>query len=180
MSQDGKPKAKTGKTALIVAIVAVVVVVVILVGSLVWIFPMWGPGVVGSGNLVTEEMSFSDFTTVEARSGFLVVITQSNSYSVSITADDNVIDNVEVSKSGETLIVGPKPGFVSTPSTLKAEITMPDLYGMQLSGGSHGTVKGFDSSHSFVLVLLGGSHITAEGAADDLSVTASGGSHLDL
>ena len=64
---------------------------------------------------------------------------------------------------------------------MRAEITMPDLYELQLSGGSYGTVKGFHSSHSFVLGLSGGSHIErAEGSANDLHIIASGGSHLDM
>jgi len=56
---------------------------------------------------------------------------------------------------------------------------MPDLHDLQLSGGSHGVVKGFYSLHSFVLSLSGSSHIEAEGTANDLSICASGGSHLE-
>jgi len=178
------PTAKGRKTPWIVPFVASVVVatviIAVLVSALVWIFPLWGPGGVGSGNLVTKEMSFSDFTAVEAGMGFTVVITQSSSYSVSITADENLFDSIQVSKSGETLNLGTKLGNYKW-STLRAEITMPDLYELQLSGGSHGTVKGFHSSHSFVLDLFQGSHIErAEGSANDLHIRAWGGSHLDM
>jgi len=64
---------------------------------------------------------------------------------------------------------------------LRIEIPMPNLHDLQLSGGSlsHGVVKGFYSLHSFVLSLSGSSHIETEGTANDLSICASGGSHLE-
>jgi hypothetical protein len=135
---------------------------------------------VGSGQLTTEEMNFSDFTIVECEKGFEVVITQSSSYSVRITADDNVFDYIQVSKTGDRLNIGLKPNDYRD-LTLRAEITMPDLYELQLSSGSHGTIEGFSSTHKLVLGLSGGSHIKrAEGSASDLFINASGGSHVDL
>lgn len=63
---------------------------------------------------------------------------------------------------------------------MRIEIPMPNLHDLQLSGGSHGVVKGFYSLHSLVLSLSGSSHIETEGTANDLSISASGGSHLEL
>ncbi|MBA7716414.1 hypothetical protein ES703_125487 [subsurface metagenome] len=81
---------------------------------------------------------------------------------------------------------------------------MPDLYKLELSGGSHASVSGFDSSHDLSVRLSGGSHLSEplipgdisagnadfnlsggshvnlSGSADDLSVKCSGGSHIDL
>ena len=57
---------------------------------------------------------------------------------------------------------------------------MPSLHGLEFSGGSQGDVSGFSSSHDFVLGLSGGSQVTMVGSARDLTVDASGGSHLYL
>jgi len=59
--------------------------------------------VTGSGTLDTQEMDFSDFTRVEVGYAFEVEIVRSDSYTVSITADDILFEYVQVSKEGETL-----------------------------------------------------------------------------
>ena len=79
--------------------------------------------VVGSENLITKEEQFMDFTEVDAGSGFTVEISKSSSYSVIVTADDNVMEYIEVSKSGETLNVGVRWGTSFSSATLKIKIT---------------------------------------------------------
>ena len=61
---------------------------------------------IGSGNLVTNEEFISDFTSVDAASGFEVGISQSNSYKILVEADDNVMEYIEVGKSGDALVIG--------------------------------------------------------------------------
>jgi len=200
---------------------AIVLIVIVVAASVVGAVVVWWL-LVGSVNLVTEEMEFSDFMSVEAGWGFEVEITQSSSYSVEITADEYVevsrtgedeyereltFDYIQVSKVGDTLVIGLKSDYnyrsvhPLRPLTLRAEITMLDLYELKLSGGSQGTAKGFTSSHEFAVdlsggsrfsgdyttsgdaqfILSGGSHLIGlDGAANDLTINGSGGSHLDL
>ena len=166
---------------IIVIVVAVVVISIIGFGMI----GRWWPfrPITGSGNLVTLDKSFSDFTAIDAGWGFEVTITKSDTYSVSITVDDNMIDNIQVTKSGSTLNIDLKPGSYNR-VTLKADINLPLLRELQLSGGSHGFVNGFDVppyySSDFILGLSGGSHVEMEGSANKISVEASGGSHIDL
>jgi len=166
---------------IIIIVVAVVVIGIIGFGMI----GRWWPlrPVIGSGNLVTLDKSFSDFTVIDAGWGFEVNITKSDTYSVSITVDDNMIDYVQVTKSGSTLNIGLKPGTYGR-VTLKANIEVPLLRELHLSGGSHGFVNGFYVppyfSSNFILSLSGGSHAEMEGSANAISIEASGGSHLDL
>ena len=139
----------------------------------------FGPSITGSGNVVTETYDFSGFTSVEAEEGFEVVITKSDSYAVSVTTDDNVIDKVQISRPGDALHLEMAPVNVRT-FTLKAVISMPELYELTLSKGSHGEVSGFSSSRDFVLGLSAGSHVEMVGSAGGLVLEASGGSHFDL
>ena len=140
---------------------------------------IFGRSITGSGNLVSEDMSFSGFTVVDAGYGFTVEITKSASYSIKIITDDNVMEYVQVSKSGNDLNINLKTGSYQN-VVLKAEITMPDLNELELSGGSHGYVDGFTSLDEFTLDLSGGSHADVEGSAEVLIVDASGGSHIEL
>jgi hypothetical protein len=135
--------------------------------------------VVGSGNLETEEMGFSDFTIVQVGSGFEVEISKSSSYSVNVTADDNVFDFIQTSKTGDTLTIGLKWGYSYQSLTLRAKITIPELYELQVSGGTHGTVEGVSSSRKFVLGLSGGSSLDMDDmSVGDVDIDLSGGSHL--
>lgn len=167
------------------AIILIVVIVVgaVVVGAVVWWFWPFLGHVVGSGNLVTEDYDFSDFTGVDVGSGFEVEITQSSSYSINITADDNMFDYIEVFKTGETLTIRLKWGHSYESAEAGDRLTiiaMPELYELEFSGGTQGNVEGFTSSHDFVLSLSGGSTISLEGAANDLTISGSGGSHLYL
>ena len=136
-------------------------------------------GVTGSGTPVTETPSITGFTSVSAAMGFNVEITESSTFSVRVTVDDNVVDRLRVTKEGDTLSITLDPG-IYTSMTLRAVVTMPLIEGLELSGGSRGFIRGFVGLTSLDLELSGGSHVDAEGSAIDLTVDASGGSTLDL
>ena len=58
--------------------------------------------------MATWEYEFADFTNVDVSSAFTVDITQSDSYSVSITVNENLLDYLNVYQSGKTLYIGLK------------------------------------------------------------------------
>ncbi len=134
----------------------------------------------GSGNLVSETYVQSDFSSVEAANGFEVSLTRSSDFSVEITADDNIIDLVEVSRIGDSLRVRLQPGYIYSAVTLRAAIGMPDLRGLSLSGGSQADITGFDSPNALSLVLSGGSGIAGDITAGDAAMNLSGGSSVKL
>jgi len=117
-------------------IVGVLIVVFLISGLLVG---CRGVTITGSGNLKTETFNFSNFNRVEAESGFQVELTKSSTFSIEVTADDNVLEDIEVDKSGDTLRIRPKWNRIYHSVTLRAKIAMPDLYGLELSGGSRAT-----------------------------------------
>jgi D-alanyl-D-alanine carboxypeptidase len=185
----------------IVGIVVAVVLTVVLLAAFgvfggVGIF---GGVIVGSGNLTTKNFNLSDFTEVAAQSGFQLELVQSSTFSVEVTADDNVMDYINVNKSGNTLKIRPQWNRSFRSATLIAKITMPDLYEIKLSGGSGASISGFSSLHDLSVGLSGGSSVTGDitagdayfnlsggsqvnlqGTADDLDVNGSGGSQLEL
>lgn len=125
----------------------------------------------GPGSVVSEEKDLTDFTYVEVEGTFEVEITQSDSFSITISADSSFFDYVAVTKAGETLRIYLNPrhtftDFTLQARTLKAKITMPNLYGLELSGASKATVSGFKSSHDFSLDISGASSL----AMDDITV----------
>ena len=181
---SSEPPGKSSKKPLNSLIIALIVIisVIVIIGLISTVFFL---GVfpferrVGSGNLVTREEFITDFTSVNAESGFIVVISQSNTYSIVVTADDNVIDYVDISKSGDTLNVGVDWGTFLSSTTLKIEITMPKLSRLELSSGSQGLVEEF-SSEAVSIDLSSGSQLTGHGETESLDVNLSSGSQLDF
>lgn len=185
----------------------VLLVVVVAVAAVVGAFSLggWQPfgRVVGSGNWVTRGYSLSNFTAVEVGNGFAVEIIRSSSFSINITADDNMFDYIQVLKTDERLAIHLKWGYSYVSSRAReglVNITMPALYELDLSGGTVGSVEGFSSSHEFIVNLSGGSSLAGDfvtnadaqldlsggstlsmvGAAANLQISASGGSGLEL
>jgi hypothetical protein len=163
-----------------IAVLAVVLVAALITVSL--LLAGWFPftRVVGSGNLQTQEEALSDFAVVDVGSGFKVNITQASSYRIAITADENLFNYIQVTKTADTLTIRLTPAVSYQTSGLKAEITMPDLQEVQFSGGVDGTVTGFVLSHDFTAELSGGSILRMDGEAENLSAAGSGGSRLEL
>jgi len=138
---------------------------------LVVVIMLSGCVVPGSGSEVVEErkFDFTDFTYVEVGVSFEVEIIQSDSFSVTIIADDLFVKNdlVQVTKEGETLRIYLLPrlplhstsfgtpwfSFIKKERTFKAKITMPILYGLRLYQGTNGVITGFSSSNDFNLDL---------------------------
>ena len=130
--------------------------------------------VIGSGNLETQEMDYTDFTKLDIGSAFEVEIIQDDSYSVSITVDDNLWDYLSVSQSGDTLKIGLKNPWRYIRTTQRASITMPELWELDLSGAADGEISGFASTHSLKCRVSGASslvmnHIESGDAEIDVS-----------
>ncbi|MFC1958464.1 head GIN domain-containing protein [Chloroflexota bacterium] len=156
-----------------------VLVLTLLLVSLVLLISCAGV-VAGSRDLTTKTYNFSDFTTIEAHQGFQVELSQSTEFSIEITIDDNLVEYLEIDKSGSTLIIRLKQNRMYTLATLRAKVTLPDIDRLDLSGGSQAEVTGFDLSHNLSIELSGGSRVTGDISADDVDLKLSGGSRIEL
>jgi hypothetical protein len=138
-----------------------------------------GSELTGSGDIVTRTFDYQGFTAIDASYGFNLEVTQGNEYSIIVSVDDNIVDRLRVSKSGDTLKISLEQGNYKV-LHLDTKITMPSLNSLEFSRGVRGSVTGFSSTHDFNLDLSGGSRATIVGSAGDLTIDASGGSQLNL
>jgi len=181
------------------AIIIIAIVAAVAVTCTVLVLRGWPGALIGSGNLETEEYAFTNFTEVEISSAFEFEIEQSSSYSINVTADDNVIDYVRVSQDGQTLKISLGRVIWLGPVTLRASVTMPQLRELTVSGASRGTVSGFSSTEDLDITVSGASRLTGditagnvefgisgastiqmEGSANDIDANVSGASRLNL
>ena len=135
--------------------------------------------IVGSGNLITQEMDATDFTKLEISHVFQAKVTRADSFFISITVDDNLPEYVVVRKSGNTLRIYLEGGYTYIGTTKIVEITMPKVDKLSLSGASQGEVSGFRSSDSLELEASGVSSLNIDDLkAGDTVFEISGGSHV--
>jgi len=134
----------------------------------------------GSGDVVTQEEDISGFDEVSASHNFDVNIEQGDSYEVVIRIDDNLLDDLEVTKQGDRLEIGFKRNIITRNATMEADITMPRLRGVDLSGASDAHITGFDSNDDFSSGLSGASSLSGDIRSGDVSLDLSGASEVTL
>ena len=161
----------------VLIIVLTVIAVICLVAILHGVFGI-APWVIrGSGPIVEKEYSFQEFDQVEVSSAIEFETTQSVDYSIKVTGYENLIERLEVGLSGQTLIIGLKPGSYFN-NNVKAVITVPALSKLVVSGASRGTAKGFRSADDFDLEVSGASRAEVDIEAGKTTVDVSGASRV--
>ncbi|UCD10092.1 MAG: DUF2807 domain-containing protein [Dehalococcoidales bacterium] len=158
---------------------------VILILTLVAVLILPGcNGTIGAGEVITEKKDFKNFTSVDISSAFEVDIIQSSTYSVVISADEDLFDYIEVSQTGSKLVIYLSPRHIFTDFTLgkrvlKAEISMASLHELVISGASKGTVTGFKSASPLTLDISGATTLKiVDIVAGDTDCEVSGASKL--
>ena len=165
------------------AVVGVVIAIAIIVIALLAVGVLPGSqspfGHIGSGNVTTQQFNLTDFSAISASHGFNVQIIQGTTYSVKVSTDDNLQQYLNVHKEGNTLYVELQPGGYQT-TQLKAEITLPTIKNIQLSGGTIANAQNINLNDTLGIDLSGGSQVTMTGQATDLTLSGSGGSIMHL
>ncbi|MHB0875021.1 MAG: head GIN domain-containing protein [Anaerolineae bacterium] len=161
----------------------------------------FGRRTTGSGQLENRTYDLADFSALDVSHAFEVNVQRGDSYSVVVTADDNLFRYLTVTRRGSTLRLGvdPDAGTVFGTITLRADITMPELTAVSLSGASRCNVSGFASGQDLSAELSGASTLDGDmsvvdarfelsgasraelaGSAEDLTIDLSGAASLDL
>jgi hypothetical protein len=136
----------------------------------------------GSGAVVTQERPLSGFDRVQASQCFQVDIRQGEEFSVVVRIDEELVEYLDVVKRGDTLSIGLKPDYSYTfqDATMQAEVTMPELARLDLSGASRATITGFESEKALEVELSGSSSLRGTIRAGDTTFDVSGSSRVSL
>lgn len=164
-------KSKVGVTLL--GILAAIVLLVPAIGCRNF------PIIVGSGPVTTQDFQLSGFNEVQISSAFGAEIQPSSEYSVSVTASENLFQYMDIRKDGNTLIVAMKPGISWNTGRPMANITMPELRSINLSGAVKATTGNFNSTNPLRIGVSGASSLDVGSfTAGDTSVDVSGASRV--
>ncbi len=159
------------------------------------------PTIVGSGKPATKRWDLADFTEVEVSHPFHAELTRADRFAVTVTADDNVLEHVQVTKEGTRLRLRleDNQSYRLHRDSLKVAIALPDLVSLSLSHGARASIGGFESKRPFearvihggrlegsigagplVLNVMHGGKIALKGTAEVARLTALHGSQLAL
>jgi hypothetical protein len=164
-----------------IVVAITVLVIAAFACSLADISSLTPQSISGSGNVITKEETIVDFDKVDLSTSFDAQISQAADYKVVLRVDDNLVDYLQVEKIGSTLKIGLKPSAsIRGPVTLEAEISMPELVGIDLSGASTANISGFSSIENLNVALSGSSSLKGDITAGDTTVDLSGSSDMKI
>lgn len=134
-------------------------------------------GVQGSGNAKTETRSVSGFEKINANGAVNMEIAVGKDFSVTVEADDNILEHIKTETNGDTLRIYSE-GRLSTKTKINVKISMPELSAMDINGASTAIVSNANSD-SLELKANGASKIKIDGQVKDLDANANGASTID-
>ena len=136
-------------------------------------------GIKGSGQVVTEELELTGFDRIEVGNTFEVTISRAGLYDIIVEADDNLLEYIDVSKSGETLSIRLQSGRSTRNATLRVQVALPELRSVSFRGASRGRIQGFEMGQ-FDATLSGASFLSGDIVTGDIGISLSGASAVEL
>lgn len=136
----------------------------------------------GTGTIQTKNYGLEGFSRVDAANAFQIEIVQAETFSVNVSAYENLFDYVQVRLEGSTLrlYLDPTHLYNLRDSSLKAKVTMPVLEGIALSGACRRTLNGFKSPKDLAVNLSGASQLDGGMDAGNVRMDVSGASRVTL
>ena len=133
----------------------------------------------GSGTITTETRSVSGFNEIAVSGSGDVIVEAGDEESLTIEADDNLLELLTSEVSGDRLELGVKTLQRIRPSrTIVYRVTVIDLAEFDISGSADVTITGL-ATGSFEASISGSGDIDVVGQADDLTVRISGSGSYD-
>ncbi len=128
----------------------------------------------GSGDVTTEDREVSGFTSVSLQGMGELVIDQTGSESLTITADDNLLPYIETRVRGRQLIISTRENTVFNDVTdLAYHVTVNTIDSVELDGIGSIQVNQIDND-KWQVDLAGGGNITVSGKVDTQTIEING------
>lgn len=134
---------------------------------------------------VTITPDLKDFSRVELRTAADVDITVGESFSVTVTADDELMEETEIIVRGDRLLIKRKNEderrFFDWKSDgdMDVVITMPEIEEMQINGSGDTVIRGVDSDE-LELSINGSGNLDVSGKSKSLDVSINGSGDIEM
>ncbi len=133
----------------------------------------------GNGESQTEERPVADFTRVESSVSVPVVVSEGDTFWVSVTGDSNLVPLVETRLRGETLVIESRVELAPRVPT-QVEVTLPRLTSVRHLGSGALTVLGASRGADLTMSQRGSGRLSFSGKVDGLAVESDGSGDMVL
>jgi hypothetical protein len=134
----------------------------------------FGPSVSGSGHVASETRNVSGFSNISLAGSGRLIIDQGGAESLTVTADDNLLNYIETEVRGSTLELREKSGVSLSPSKdIVFKVTLRKLDNLTVSGSGVAEARGLQIA-KLRIDISGSGEVSADGAGDDLDINISG------
>ncbi len=129
---------------------------------------------------VTEELTLSDFDRIEVSGVYDLAVTVGDDFRVRLSGPSKEVARVEASVSKGVLELSQKDrgGWGRKRQGIDAEISLPVLNGVEISGVVDANIDGVDAD-VFELAISGVGDVDISGTCDELDASVSGVGDLD-
>src|SRR5258706_722232 len=135
-------------------------------------------GIKGSGNLITEKRSVSDFHAVSASDSITLQLSQTGEETLSIEAEDNIMPQLTSEVADGTLKIGLKPNVsISTTRPMIFKLTVKNLDSIALHDAANATLGAITAGDKFSITSSDSASLkldTVKAAAFELTTRSSG------
>ncbi|MEO5910477.1 MAG: head GIN domain-containing protein [Pelobium sp.] len=133
----------------------------------------------GSGNQVTKDRNVEAFSKVDFGGSIKMKIRQDSSYSMRITADDNIQKEILTRVKGDVLEIKMKGNFCNTGEII-IELGSKKWNGIDASGSTQIISENQINTDDFMLDLSGSSKVDLDIVTGNLKTSSSGASKINL
>ncbi|MFP4373224.1 MAG: GIN domain-containing protein [Spirochaetaceae bacterium] len=176
-----------GTTKIVLGIVGVLVLVVIAlaIGARVVVGNVLSSGSEGdpielSGTRIERSFDVRDFSAIDVRGGWQIAITEGDSYSVTVSADEALMERIIVERDGDALRVDADRWRWSNEGRLRLEVTTPRLSRIDVDGGADVRLSGLRAD-SLRIGIDGAGNITGtDSRIERLAVEVDGAANVDF
>lgn len=137
-------------------------------------------GVKGNGNVITEERTVSEsFNTIKASEGLAVILTQSNTESITVEADENLMDLIVTEIEDGVLKIHTRENIGKSKSK-KIMVNVKALSRITSTSGSSVSSTNTISSNQISLKSTSGSRLKIDINATEVNCKSTSGSSMSL
>jgi hypothetical protein len=137
--------------------------------------------VMGSGEIVTQEIDIESFDRVTLEGFGSVFITQGQTEELSVETDNNLISLLDIRVRGRELKLGLKRGYDIRPTrAVSFHLTVRELSAIELSGSGDFYVDSLQADHLAVSVQGSGNIDIQSLTADDLAIGLNGSGNITI
>lgn len=140
---------------------------------------IFSSSVQGDGNITQSTINIPDFEKLSIRGNFRVNYTQSETTSLSISIDANLMEYVSTEVKNNELIIK-TTGSIRPSESIKVELSNPYLTNIEAHASARFSTRNPMQVDNLAVVANAGAHIELQGVFGHLSVNQNAGAKIEL